>query len=742
MGRLILVSNRLPVQIRRTGRRHLVLPSAGGLVSGLGPVHEAGNGLWIGTLGAKPNEAVQQQLAERRQIAVVLPKEAAARHYEGYSNGMLWPLFHYLIGSVTFDRKDWDAYYEVNERFADAVEEHYRPGDSIWVHDYHLMLLPRMLRERLPEASIAFFLHIPFPSSEVFRILPRKEAILRGLLGSNLVGLHTYDYARHLVSSFRRLLGVEFDDDWTSAGGERCHVGVFPLGVDFDVLQERATQPSVERRCERLRKQALGRKIILGVDRMDYTKGLPLRLQAYRRFLELYPKWRDQAVLWQLVVPSRSNIPQYRALKEQVERAVGEINGMFSQGGSVPIQYMYRSVPADELAALYRAADVGLVTPVRDGMNLVAKEYVASRPDNTGVLVLSEFAGAASEMGEALMHNPWDVDGTAEAIKRALEMERDESARRMAALRKRANANNVHRWVKRFLAAFEASCRPLYAPTDEELVAAHEWRRDCLAAFARCKRAVMALDYDGTLIDIAQTPEQAEPTPPLRALLALLGRHPKLELVVLSGRDMATIQRWLGDLPVHLVAEHGFWYRPRGSDRWQEVVRNIDLSWKAPVREVMEDYAARAPGVIIEDKKSTLSWHYRLVEPAFGGWLARELAQHLVEAFAQNPVAVHLGKKVVEVRPYGIDKGRAYKVIEQRLGPFDFVLAAGDDHTDEDLFAALSAGAWAIRIGAGQSRAAYRLGSPKELREFLEALSKSALLPAQSTRHGASSELS
>jgi trehalose 6-phosphate synthase/phosphatase len=722
MGRLILVSNRLPVQVRRSGGRLTVTPSAGGLVAGLGPVHEHGDGLWVGNLGEGVGEGLADELEARRLVAVPLGREAAARAYEGYSNAVLWPLFHYQLDRVAYDLRDFDAYREVNSAFADAVVGLYRPGDRIWVHDYHLMLLPRMLRERLPDAVIGFFLHIPFPSSEVFRTLPRKEHILEGLLGASLVGVHTYDYARHLISTFRRVLGLEFDDHGVAMGPERCRVGVFALGVDAKGLATKAAQPAVERKLERLRKQVQGRKVIVGVDRMDYTKGLPLRLHAFRRLLELTPSWRERVVLLQLVVPSRSTIPEYKALKQEVERLVGELNGAFAVGGLTPVQYLYRSVPQDELLAMYRLADVALVTPVRDGMNLVAKEYVAAHVDGGGVLVLSELAGAASEMGEALLTNPWDVDGTAHTLDRALRMDRDEASRRLTALRRRGEVHDVHRWVERFLAALDASAR-LRQPSPPDRSG---WRDRCVASFGRARRSLLAIDYDGTLAEIASTPERAAPTPALKTLLGRLGAQRGLDLAVVSGRDRATLSSWLGDLPIHLVAEHGFVWRRAGDDTWRELVPGTDLSWKSAVLAVMRDYAERAAGVIVEDKGSAVSWHYRLVEAGFGEWLARELSAHLVETFAQNPLEVHLGKKVVEVRPYGVNKGRALETLLAALGPADFVLAAGDDQTDEDLFAAAPDGAWTVKVGRGPTRAQHVVESPSRLRDLLDRLVRSA----------------
>jgi trehalose 6-phosphate synthase/phosphatase len=723
MSRLILVSNRLPVQLRGSGRRQSLMPSSGGLVAGLGPIHERGNGLWIGTLGAPASAGLRRELADQRLIALELPEREAAQAYEGFSNQVLWPLFHYLIARIAFDPADFEAYCEVNRRFADAVVSVAQPGDAVWVHDYHLMLLPALLRERLPDASIGFFLHIPFPSSEVFRILPRKERILTGLLGADLVGLHTYDYARHLVTSFRRILGIEFDDRWISLTREHCRIGVFPLGVDARGLRESASSPEVEQRLAELRREVPDRKVIIGVDRMDYTKGLPLRLSAFRRLLEREPAWRARALLLQLIVPSRSNISDYRLLKEEVERQIGAINGLFAHGGRTPIQYLYRGVPKAELMAMFRLADVAFITPVRDGMNLVAKEYVSARPDNSGVLVLSEFAGAASEMGEALLVNPWDIDATSEALARALTMGRDEAQKRMAALRKRNEANDVNRWVEGFLTALSQA----HALRRPRVSAEEGWQQACIAAFSTAAHALLVLDYGGTIADIAPTPGEARPTLPAHTMLKVLGSMPNVEVVVVSGRDPSTLESWLADLPLHLVAEHGLLCRFKGEVVWRELMPGLDLSWKPALRAVLDSYAARAPGVLVEDKGASFTWHYRLVEPAFGEWLARELAQHLVESFAAKPIEVHAGKKALEVRPYGVSKGRAYRVLVERLGPFDFTLAAGDDRSDEDLFEALPQGAWSILVGDERSRARFRVESPARLRDFLERLGRRPL---------------
>lgn len=720
MSRLILVSNRLPITVRRQGRERIVARSTGGLVTGLGPIHDLGDGLWIGTLG--PHDDLDAtELAHHRLATVPLPKDKVKRHYDGFSNAVIWPLFHYFQESVEFDPRDWQAYQSVNERFADVIAAHARPGDRIWVHDYHFMLLPQLLRTRLPDAQIGFFLHIPFPSSEVFRTLPVREAMLRGLLGANLIGVHTHDYARHLTIAARRILGVEFDENYVARTHHRCQIGVFPLGVDAKTLKARAGDPAVSERLEVWRKRVQGRKVILGVDRMDYTKGLLLRLDTYRHLLEHEPDWRDRVMFLQLAVPTRASVSRYQSLKTEFERRVGEINGAFASEGFSPVQYMYRSISPDELAALYRLADVMMVTPLRDGMNLVAKEYVASRQDDSGVLILSEFAGASSELGEALTINPWDVAGTARTLKQALRMSPEEQAERMSSMRQRVGLYDVHRWGQHFLSQLETD--PDEDPTlVPEPVDAVTWIEDLLTAYTSARRVLIALDYDGTLIDLKDHPDQAVPDAELVELLAALGSLPNLDLALISGRDRRTLGDWFATVPVHLIAEHGFVYRaPIGSD-WEELFPGLDRSWIPTVRATFEEWTARTPGSFIEEKLSSIAWHYRQVEPGLGMRQARELANHLALTFANSPVHVLHGARVVEARPLGINKGIAYQTLERKFSEYDFVLAAGDDRTDEDLFQVLPADAWSIKVGAGPTQARSRLSTPKTCRSLLATL--------------------
>ena len=381
--RLLIVSNRLPITAAVNGGEISFTQASGGLATGLRGCHERSGGVWIGWPGVADLPEAQQatldaRLRERGVAAVHLTRDEVREYYEEFSNGVLWPLFHYLLDRLPLGGSSWSTYQAVNLRFADAAIAHYRPGDHIWVHDYQLMLVPQMIRERVPEARIGFFLHIPFPSAEVFRILPWRRRILTGLLGADLVGFHTFSYQQHFAASVGELMGGEPDEDGVWIEDRRIRFGVFPMGIDAAAFTSLAASPRVDAAVIDLKAQAGGRTILLGVDRLDYTKGLPRRLLAFESLLR-DDTLRDRVRLVQVAVPSREAVPSYQGYRRDVEEMVGRINGEYGTISAVPIHYLYHSVTPEQLVALYRAADVMLVTPLRDGMNLVAKEYVASR---------------------------------------------------------------------------------------------------------------------------------------------------------------------------------------------------------------------------------------------------------------------------------------------------------------------------------------------------------------------------
>jgi trehalose 6-phosphate synthase/phosphatase len=651
-------------------------------------------------------------------VSVPLTADQIARYYEGYSNGVLWPLFHYLLDQIPLEVRDWTAYVEVNEQFAGLVSSHYQPGDLIWVHDYQLLLLPELLRRRLPDARIGFFLHIPFPSEELFRTIPQRTRLLRGLLGADLVGFHTPAYLRHFGASLIQILGLTVDIDRVQLWDREVRLGVFPMGVDAESFNARAEEPGIEAEVRALKDGDL--QLLVGVDRLDYTKGIPRRLLAYERMLETHPELREGVRLVQVAVPSRTNVEAYQEFRSQVDELVGRINGAFGTPRWVPVHYIYRGISESELVALYRAADVMLVTPLRDGMNLVAKEFIASRTDGDGVLVLSEFAGASWELPEAIQVNPYDVEATAESFYRALAMEEDERRARLAPLRARVHAYDVHRWAATFLEQLEsaagrsADSRPAPAGADAA-------REELLARLRECEELLALIDYDGTLVPYTATPELARPDPTLIALLGALASRPHTEVHVVSGRGREALEQWLGGLPVALHAEHGFWSRePNGSD-WVPA-GELGAAWREPALAILRDFTARTPGSLIEVKSVALAWHYRMADQEAGARRANELRLHLAQLLSNQPVEILAGHKIVEIRPFGIHKGRIVPPLSPERLARTAILAMGDDRTDEDLFSAVPAGAITIKVGPGPTQARFRLDGVPAARSLLQSL--------------------
>ena len=714
-GRLIVVSNRLPVTVRLERGAPEIVPSVGGLATGLGGPHERTGGLWIGWPGdlsrlhPEARAQVEAKLADLRLAPVELTQGEVARYYEGFSNGVLWPLFHYLVDRVPADGSGFGTYRRVNERFADAVARLYRPGDLVWVHDYQLLLVPRMLRERIPEARVGFFLHIPFPAHEVFRLLPWREPILEGLLGADLVGFHTEAYARHFRESAARLVGARIDGERLAHRERTVGVEAFPMGIDFGRFDALGRDPGVIAEAEALR--ARDGKLLVGVDRLDYTKGLPRRLLAFETMLQREPALRGRVRLLQVAVPSREKVEAYRDYRRRVDEAVGRINGTFGTASWAPVHNLYRTFGERQLAALYRAADAMLVTPVRDGMNLVAKEFVAARADGDGVLLLSEFAGAAERLSGAVQMNPYDVPGTAATMAAALAMGEAERRRRMALLREEVRRSDVHAWAETFLARLRVS------PGEGTTVAVPEAVYAAVEGMRPAARRLVLLDYDGTLTPIVSRPELAAPDEALLSLLGRLAATPGNEVHVVSGRIREDLERFLGALPIALHAEHGLWSRlPEGG--W--VRATAATADRGAIRDAFQSAAMALPGSFVEEKSATLALHYRLARPDREKPVLERLRRALAP-YEAGEIAVIEGHKVLEARPAGVHKGLVAEAASR--GPVaPAILAVGDDRTDEDLFAALPAGAITVRVGPGPSLARFRIDGPAEVRALLERL--------------------
>lgn len=712
--RLIVVSNRLPVSLELSGDQWQSKRSAGGLATAMDPLLRQAGGLWIGWPGTDDNspDLVNQLREEHNCIAVDLPAEIAERFYEGYSNQALWPLFHSFATRLEFDPQNWDAYGEANRRFCAAVVEQYQPGDRIWIHDYHLMLLPGMLRREIPDAPIGFFLHIPFPASDIFSLLPRGDELLNGLLGSDLIAFHTHTHLQHFRRSVRRLLGIESKLDTLDTEGRTVGLQALPIGIAPDDFLSHLKQAEAPYQ---------GQKLIIAVDRLDYTKGLPERLRAYARLLENEPDLRGAVVLLQVAVPSRENIESYQELTDEVNRLIGEINGRFGTPQWVPVVYMYRSIPRDELVALYNRADVAWVSPLRDGMNLVAKEYVACKPQGDGVLVLSSFAGAAAEMGEALLVNPYDEERTAAAVSRALHMHHAEKCERMSALHQRVLRNNVFHWGEAFLGALEQLALKRTEAASTGPVALSE--EGLLTAYRHAANRVLLLDYDGTLTSFTARPQDAGPDAELLHVLQTLAADPANHIVLISGRKVADLDKWVGHIPnLGIAGEHGARWREPGSQEWHGTP--AATAWKQSVRPILDHFTDRTPGSCVEEKEFALVWHYRMAEPEFADWLAAELVAMLDGMLAETELRAYRGNKIVEVKPLAANKGAFTSALLATRPDADFLAAVGDDRTDEDMFAQMPPNAWTIHVGRETTKALYFTPDVRSVRALLTRLAK------------------
>jgi trehalose 6-phosphate synthase/phosphatase len=727
VGRLLIVSNRLPVSVRIAADGPHLIPASGGLARGLAPWHERCDSLWIGWPGdlartsSHQRSRVDAHLRKRGIVAVDLSRAQIDRYYHGFANRVLWPLFHYLIDRVPVDASGWDAYREVNQRFADVVAREYRFGDTIWVHDYQLMLVPALLRDQLPHVRIGFFLHVPFPSSEVFRILPWRREILNGLLGADLVGFHTSAYMRHFLASLLHVDGVEPEVDRVRVGQRDVRLGVFPMGIDAVAFGRLARDPGVIDDAAAVRREAGERQILLGVDRLDYTKGIPRRLEAVHRLLQNRPDLRDRIRYIQIAVPSRGEVDSYERFKRHLEETVGRINGACGTLHSTPVHYVHRSVSMRELAALYCAADVMLVTPLRDGMNLVSKEFVAAREDEDGVLILSEFTGAAAELDGALVVNPYDIDAVAACIERALTMPVAERKGRMRSMRRRVAAQTSDVWAETFLGQLASVPEGEGAPVR---LSAHRSLWELVPRASRQRPVRLLLDYDGTLVPLARMPDLAAPDEDLLGLLGELATAPWIQLEIVSGRPRDTLQRWLGHLHVTLWAEHGFWHRPHPEGAWEAAV-NHPQDWTARIMPMLQQFTASTPGSHIEIKDASVAWHYRLAQEEFGTRQAHELRMLLGDVLSNQPLEVLEGKKVIEVRLRGVSKA---VVARSRTAPETECtsIAFGDDRTDECLFAALPSSSVTIAVGNRLAGARYIVADHHAVRRLLRSLTLGA----------------
>lgn len=717
--RVIIVANRLPIKISYNDNKIDYRDTEGGLATGLNSVYKTGDNLWIGWPGAEVNKndeaQIIQDLGQQNLFPVFLDKREINDYYEGFSNETIWPLFHYFPSYSLYNPEHWDTYQTVNQKFADAILKFATNDDIIWIHDYQLLLVPEMIRQKLPDVTIGFFLHIPFPSFELFRNLPWRKELLNGVLGADVVGFHTYDDVRHFMSATSRILNLNTVANEIQIEDRTVIADAFPISIDYQKYRQLADNVTTKRNERKLKQLINHNKLLISIDRLDYSKGIIHRLKAYDLLFQRHPELQGKITMIQLVVPSRDNVPQYKELKETMNTIISDINGRYSTFSWQPIQHFYRSFPIHLLSALYKTADVALVTPLRDGMNLVSKEYIASKVNHKGVLILSEMAGASRELSDALMVNPNDIWDFAEKIYQAINMPEDEQKRRMMSMQQTVSRFDIFTWVDNFMDKLEEvkeHQKAMSARTINPVISQKMGIR-----YNYASKRLIFLDYDGTLVPFQKQIDAAIPDNDLLNLLEKIAGDPNNKLVITSGRDYKTLDKWLGHLPVDMIAEHGAWYKDQGK-AWHNR-RDLSDEWKPEIRNILDVYTKRTPGTFVEEKSYSLAWHYRRAENGLGKLRTHELIADIKHVVTDRGLQILQGDKVLEIKNMSINKGRAARRWLEKDN-FDFVMAIGDDHTDEDTFKAMPPDAITIKVGSNVSAASYCLKSYQEVRTFLQ----------------------
>ncbi|MFO7852164.1 MAG: bifunctional alpha,alpha-trehalose-phosphate synthase (UDP-forming)/trehalose-phosphatase [Bacteroidota bacterium] len=736
MKKLIIVSNRLPFKINIDNENNPeLIPSIGGLATGMKSIYKDYESLWFGwpgfgeeNISDEVKKKTGESLEKERCRPVYIEDEDIDLYYSGFSNKTLWPLFHYFMEYAVYEDSYWEAYKRVNRKFASEIIKVIEPGDRVWVHDYHLLLLPKLIRDEAPDVSIGFFLHIPFPSYELFRVLPWRKEILEGMLGADLVGFHTYDYERHFISSARRILGLDIHLNQIKLRNRIVRTDSFPMGIDYDKFYNASLKSSKRPKEERseIRKEIdkyflhhPERKIILSIDRLDYSKGIPNRLIAFDHFLSKYPEYHYKVTLIMLAVPSRINVEQYQMMKKEIDRLVGIINGHYGTITWTPIRYFYRALPFENLIELYSSANIALVTPVRDGMNLVAKEYLATRINGSGVLIISEMTGAAKELNEAIWINPNDKDEIAEGIKQAIEMPLDEQIERNLLMQKRIKRYDIKRWASDFVNSLDrvsASQKDYLSkkitPQISDII---------INEYKRSEKRVLFVDFSGTMVSLEGDINKKKPYGELLNLLSQISSKEKTDIVLLAGMEKEKLGELFSSDNYTLIAEHGLWIKEPGSD-WEKTANDHSSNyWKEIVRPMVQTYTDRTPASGFVEKSNSISWHYRDADPDLVVSRAAEMKDELSNLVANMNLEVLEGNKVLEIKNTSFNKGRAAAIYLQKH-KYDFILAIGDDYIDEYLFQELPDKTITIKVGLSKTFAKYNLESFEEAWNFLNEL--------------------
>ncbi|OIP83339.1 MAG: bifunctional alpha,alpha-trehalose-phosphate synthase (UDP-forming)/trehalose-phosphatase [Porphyromonadaceae bacterium CG2_30_38_12] len=722
--KLIIIANRLPLKATRTENNGFEFTrSEGGLTTGMDSLDNSIEKHWIGWPGTftetiDEEHEIATHLSKFNFHPVFLSQEQIQNFYEGYCNSTLWPLCHYFYAFVEYENAHYDTYREVNELFCKAALALIEPDDIVWIQDYQLMLLPQMIRKSIKDISIGYFHHIPFPSYELFRVLPERAELLNGLLGADLIGFHTHEYMRHFVSAAERVLNIRFSLDQIALENRIAHVDAFSMGINYSLYNDAILLPEVQEIANELKKNYGNHKLMLSVDRLDYSKGILHRIKGFRRFLENNPDYKEKISLAMIVVPSRDTVDRYADLKTKIDEAIGAINGLYSTINWTPVYYFYHSFDFNELVAMYHIADIALITPLRDGMNLVAKEYIAAKRDKAGVLILSELAGASIELTDAIIINPNDINQIEQSILQALQMPEKEQMRRLTTMQKIISKQTVNKWAENFINRLrnikQENDNLISERIDEKIFL------EIREVYNHSAKRLFILDYDGTLVGFKNKPEDAKPSAELLELLLNMSKHSHNKVVISSGRDKQTLENWLGHLPIDMATEHGASYKQNG--KWYQNATDIK-PWDDEILSILNSFVEKTPRSMLEKKDTTLVWHYRNVDV----WLASLREQQLFETLigpcsAQN-LQIMRGNKILEIKSPKYNKGsEALRLLQQEN--YDFILAIGDDTTDEDTFRELPANAFTIKVGNFSQLARYNIRSQKGVLGFLTGLIK------------------
>jgi trehalose 6-phosphate synthase/phosphatase len=725
MPQVIIVSNRLPVSVKKEGGELEFFPSVGGLATGLSSYVNDKNSIWIGwpgiasdELNRHDREEIVNELAKHNCLPVFLTKKQIDDFYNGYSNTVLWPLFHKLRpqDQPGERRTRWyNSYRAVNKLFAETVEVVAVDSARIWVHDYQLLQVPEMLRSMKVNAMIGFFLHIPFPDPKKIKTLPRHRKLIKGILGADLIGFHTPDYVENFLDTCKEIkLGLVGDQSLTF-DNRIIRISDFPMGIDYEKYTSAGKTSAVKQSVKKYRRLYRGRKAIVAVDRLDPSKGLIERLKAYELFLKQYPRMQGKVIFIMVAAPSRTDVPAYRRLAERLDILVKQINKTYGNSNWQPIDYINRSVPFEEVVALFKIADVAFIAPLRDGMNLAAKEFVASA-HRKGVLILSETAGASQELSDALIVNPRQPETVVNALYSSLTMRRSDLKKRLKRMKQYLKINTVHSWARTFVNTLQ---KPIPSTSLRTRTLSTKYEKRLCEDFQNSRKHLLLLDYDGTLVPFHDDYRRVKPSKNLIKLLTDLNSDPANEVVLISGRSAENLNDWFGHLPINLVAEHGACLKRAGRKKWH-IQERQDNAWKKQLLSILEKYVALTPGAKVEVKPHSLVWHYRSASPYHAQKytvIIRRVLKPLLKIYG---LEILKGNKVLEIKNPNINKGKGAQLWLDRN--YDFILAIGDDATDEELFAVLPDRAYSVKVGRGRTAAGYRVSSYRDALKLLHKL--------------------